>query len=219
MDIPHDSLPNQSILIQEFLMRFGLDFGVLFVLVMLIYYPRHHNKDFIFTLFLFNLVNFILCAILSSSQINMGFAFGLFAIFSIIRYRTVLIPVREMGYFFAVVALGVINALSTITTGEFPFLLAIANGVILLLTFALDRPIAFIKHETCQPVTYEKIELIRPENRQLLMADLRARTGLNVHRVEILQIDFFKDVAKLHVFYYSDKNETASAASGGGDVD
>src|SRR5687768_10556685 len=98
----------------NFLLRFGINLVMIYVLIRLIYYPRHKNKDFLFTFILFNVVNFLICILLSAAKIKMGFAFGLFAIFSILRYRTVTVPVREMGYFFISVAVGLINALAVV---------------------------------------------------------------------------------------------------------
>jgi len=85
----------------ELLTRFGLNFVAIFILIRLIYYPTHKNKDFLFTFFIFNFVIFIL---LSTTKLKPGFAFGLFAIFSIMRYRTVTVPIKEMGYFFICLA-------------------------------------------------------------------------------------------------------------------
>jgi hypothetical protein len=100
-DIPMDTI--------ELITRFGINFVALFILVRIIYYPTHKNKDFLFTFFIFN---FIIFTLLCTTHIKQGIAFGLFAIFSIMRYRTVTIPIKEMGYFFICLALGMINSLS-----------------------------------------------------------------------------------------------------------
>ena len=122
----------------EFGFRFTLNAIVIFLLVRIIYYPRHRNKDFLFSFFLFNIINFIICYLLSSATIKIGFAFGLFAIFSIIRYRSVSVPIREMAYLLTSVTIGILNALSSLDTG-LPELL-ISNGVLLLLTLAILLP-------------------------------------------------------------------------------
>ena len=90
----------------DIILRFGINILAIFILVRLIYYSTHKNKDFLFTFFLFNILIFIICLLLGATKIKIGFAFGLFAIFSIIRYRTVTVPIKEMGYFFTSVALG-----------------------------------------------------------------------------------------------------------------
>lgn len=191
----------------EFGFRFALNAIVIFLLVRIIYYPRHRNKDFLFSFFLFNVINFIICYLLSSATIKIGFAFGLFAIFSIIRYRSVSVPIREMAYLLTSVTIGILNALSSLDSG-LPELL-ISNGVLLLLTFILDRKVS-LPHENSQVVIYEKIDLIKPENREQLLEDLKQRTGLPIHRIEIGRIDLMRDSAKIRIFYLSQEIHSSS---------
>ena len=192
----------------EFLIRFAFNMVMIFVIVIFIYYRNHKNKDFVFTYFLFNIINFLICFLLSTAKLKMGFAFGLFAIYSILRYRTVTIPVREMGFFFVAVTLGIINALASLD--NFYIEIIAANGVLVALTFVLDGRFLPLKHENFKDIIYDRIDLIHPEKRKLLLDDLKARTGLNVHRVEFIKIDFMRDVARIHAFYYSDRNESPS---------
>lgn len=191
----------------EFAVRFFLNFASIFIIVRMIYYPVHKNKDFLFTFFLFNVINFLICFLLSAAKLKIGFAFGLFAIFSILRYRTVTIPVREMGYFFISVTIGIINSLASGDNYWLP--IVFANVIIIVLTYVLDNRIK-LKHENFKVIVYERIDLITPEKRDNMLEDLRNRTGLNVHRVEFMKIDFLKDIANIHAFYYADKNESSS---------
>lgn len=206
----------------NFGLRFAINLVVIYVLIRLIYYPRHKNKDFLFTFILFNVVNFLICVLLSSAKLKMGFAFGLFAIFSILRYRTVTIPVREMGYFFLSVAIGIINALSVFRGNPledikfFPVELVLANGIILGLVLLLDRK-SNLKHQNFKEINYERIDLIQPEKREEMLQDLRHRTGLPINRIEIVKIDFLRDVAVIHAFYLSTENEGVSVGMGGDD--
>ncbi len=191
----------------EFAVRFFLNFASIFIIVRMIYYPVHKNKDFLFTFFLFNVINFLICFLLSAAKLKIGFAFGLFAIFSILRYRTVTIPVREMGYFFISVTIGIINSLASGDNYWLPIISA--NVIIIILTYVLDNRIK-LKHENFKVIIYERIDLITPERRDDMLEDLKNRTGLNVHRVEFMKIDFLKDIANIHAFYYSDKNDSSS---------
>lgn len=200
----------------ELIIRFGINFAAIFILARLIYYPLHKNKDFLFTLFIFN---FIIFTLLSTTHIKQGIAFGLFAIFSIMRYRTVTIPIKEMGYFFICLALGMINSLSVIT--EFSHLsswttIIISNTGILILTLILDRYLT-LAHENFKEITYERVDLITPDKRDELMQDLKARTGLPIHRVEIKNINFLRDTAKVHIFYHAKDNENRMDQVGGDD--
>lgn len=197
----------QSSDMTEFMIRFFLNFVAIFTIVRLIYYPKHRNKDFLFTFFLFNIINFLICFLLSTAKLKIGFAFGLFAIFSILRYRTVTVPVREMGYFFISVTLGIINALASMENHMVQLFLA--NGIVLALTYILDNRIS-LKHENFKEIVYERIDLIHPGKRQEMLRDINDRTGLNVHRVEFIKVDFLKDVALIHAFYFSDVNDAPS---------
>ncbi len=202
----------------EFFLRFGLNLVIIFVLVRLLYYPMRRNRDFLFTFFLFNIINFLICFLLSSAKLKMGFAFGLFAIFSILRYRTVTVPVREMGYFFISVTLGIINALTGIDSTTGLPLLVSANIIILLVAWIIDHKVRIV-HENFKEIVYDRIDLITPENRPAMLEDLRNRTGLQIHRVEFGKIDFFKDTVVTYVFYNDLRNDAEVALSKSEDDD
>jgi hypothetical protein len=138
--------------------------------------------------------------LLGAVKIKIGFAFGLFAMFSIIRYRTIAISIKDMGYFFVCVALGMINSLASVEDGY--YVLIICNAVILLLTFLLER-LDFLKNENNKDIVYDNVELIRPENKLLLLQDLKLRTGLDIHKVDVISIDYLKDTALLKAYYFS----------------
>ncbi len=174
------------------------------IIVRYIYYPVTKNKDYLFTYFLISLTVFILCVLLDSVKLQLGFALGLFAIFGIIRYRTDPIAIKEMTYLFLVIGISVVNALANkkISHAELVF----ANLLIVFVTYGMER-IWLLKAEIRKNITYEKIELIVPERREELLADLKERTGINVIRVEVRRIDFLKDTANLRIFYYEDNPE------------
>lgn len=199
---------NSTDIFMPLLIRLLIDFTSVFILVRFIYYPVHRQKDYLFTFFLFNILIFCICALLSTSQIQMGLAFGLFAVFSMIRYRTVTIPVKEMGYFFVCVAMSLINALAT---NEYHYLvLLLTNLMIIVLVLILDRYVT-LTHENAKEVIYERIEWIKPQYQEQLLADLKERTGLPVHRVEIVNINFLRDIAVLKVFYFTRRIEAAQS--------
>jgi hypothetical protein len=174
---------------------------IITVIIRYIYYPVTKNKDYLFTYFLISLTVFLLCVLLDSVKLQLGFALGLFAIFGIIRYRTDPIPIKEMTYLFLVIGVSVVNALSNkkVSHAELVF----ANLMIVFITYGMER-IWLLKHETRKNITYEKIDLILPEKRAELLADLKARTGIDVIRVEIRRIDFLRDTANLRIFYYEE---------------
>jgi hypothetical protein len=187
--------------ISDFLFRFLVDIISITILVRLIYYPRHKNQDYVFTYFIFNCLIFIVCYLLNNAKMMFGVAFGLFAIFSIIRYRTVSIPICEMGYFFTCVTLGIINSMTNYQEHFYEILFSnfIAIGLVILLEI-------FFKNEqqVFRSINYDKLELLRPENRLILMEDLRKRTGLQVTDVKVDRIDLVKNICRLRVYFLSD---------------
>lgn len=196
--------------VTAFTTRAIIDFISIVLLVGLIYYPKHKNKDFIFNFVLFNIVNFMICSLLGAVKIKIGFAFGLFAMFSIIRYRTIAISIKDMGYFFVCVALGMINSLASVDDGY--TLLIVCNLVILILTFILER-LDFLKNENSKEIVYDKVQLIKPNNRDELITDLNERTGLNIHRVDVISIDYLKDTAHLKAYYFARESENVLPTS------
>lgn len=198
----------------DFSNRAIIDIISITILVGLIYYPKHKNKDFIFTFVLFNVINFMICYLLGSAQIKIGFAFGLFAIFSIIRYRTIVVPIKDMGYFFVCVALGMLNSLASSKEGF--EMLIICNLVILTLTFFLER-LNFINNENAKEIIYDNVQLIKPNLRDDLIVDLKDRTGLEIHKVEVISINYLKDTALLKAYYYSQESENSIPTSSDND--
>lgn len=183
----------------EMLIRLLINIIGLGILVRLIYYPLHKQKDYLFTFSLFNLLVFITCLLLSSARIKLGFAFGLFAVFSMMRYRTIVIPIKEMGYFFVCIAMAIFNAL--VRNDDNYLLLIAANLLVLATVLLLDRYIT-LNHEQQKEVLYERIDLIKPAMQKAFLADLSERTGLPVHRAEVISIDFLHDTAVVHIYYH-----------------
>ncbi|MBK6830078.1 MAG: DUF4956 domain-containing protein [Flavobacteriales bacterium] len=198
----------------ELLFKFGVNTLVLFVLIRLIYYPIHRKKDYLFTYFLFNILIFFLCVLLNSVKLSIGFAFGLFAIFGVLRYRTEQISIKDMTYLFSVIAIAVINALASkkVSVAELIF----TDGMILLVTYALEH-LWLTRHEAVRLLIYERIDLIKPENRTALYEDLHKRLGVTVSRIEIGKIDLLRDTAQLRVFYFEDEQGHASFTEMAGD--
>jgi len=175
-----------------------INLAVAIVIVRFIYYPLTQSRSYVFTFLAFNPTIYFVMSLLTSIELSIGVGFGLFAIFSVIRYRTEEMPIREMTYLFIIIALPVMN--SILSDGSEFEKVAIANATIVGLLFVLEREWGF-KFEASKKITYEKIAFITPENRDHLLADLRERTGLPVKRVDIGRIDFLRDTAELVIHY------------------
>jgi len=181
------------------LLRFSMNILSVVVIVRGLYYPLAKRKDYLFTFIMISTVVFLLCILLESVKLQLGFAFGLFAIFGILRYRTNAIPIKEMTYLFVIIGISVVNALANkkVSLAELLF----TNLIILGIIYGIER-LWLLRHESSKVVIYEKIDLIKPEKYELLKKDLEERTGLKINRVEIGRIDFLRDTAKLVIHYY-----------------
>ncbi len=188
-----------------FFMRLLVDLLSMIVLIRLIYYPVYKRRDHMFTFYMFNITIFIITFLLSGkSSLSTGAAFGLFAVFSLLRYRTEDISARDMTYLFTVIALGLMTSVNKGNIVE----LVIINGIILFAAFLLDGNV-LMKTELVKSVQYENIELIKPERYDELLEDLRSRTGLNIHKVSVGKVDFLRDTATIKIYYYDVKSKTA----------
>jgi hypothetical protein len=187
----------------ELIGKFALNALVLFVIIRFLYYPLTKRKDYLFTYFLVGFLVFLLCFMLENVELQLGLALGLFAIFGIIRYRTDAVPIKEMTYLFVVIGMSVINALTgKVNIWELIF----ANAIIVLSIFALER-VWFLKNESSKIVIYDKIDMIKPENRKLLMDDLKQRTGIPIVRCDIGRIDFVKNNVRIKIYYFESAEE------------
>ena len=183
----------------KLLFKFSIDLLFLFIIVRVIYYRIKEEKDYVFTFFMFNILTFFICFLLRKVPMEMGFALGLFAVFGILRYRTEAIPIRQMTYLFIVIGLSMINSLANKSISWFEILLA--NGIITIITYLIDR-VWFSTIELTKTILYEKIELIKPENEQELIEDLKQRTGLQIVAVKVDKVDFLRDTAQIKIYYH-----------------
>ena len=182
----------------ELLVRFGLNLLVTIFIVVGLYAKSSKRKDFYFTYIAISIVIFLLCFLLESVKIELGFALGLFAIFGIIRYRTDAIPIKEMTYLFVVIAISVINALAN---KKISYAELITTNLLVMGGLYILEKILNLRQEISQRIIYEKIENVHADRKEELMADLVARTGINIKRIEVERIDFLRDVAIIYIFF------------------
>ena len=186
-----------------FLIRFAFNLLICWIITHFLYYKKSHRRDYYFTYMIFSATIFLILYHLQNLQMEMTLALGLFAIFSMIRYRTEQLPIREMTYLFVLIGISIING-SGLTSSYTA--LAVTNLLIILLIWLLER-LGFSKRQANKIITYEKIELIRPDRREELIADLKVRTGLEITKVQVGSINFLKDTAFLKVTYIPDDTE------------
>ena len=95
-------------MLQKFGARFLIDIFFMLILMRFVYYKFYKRSDLFFTFFIFNIVIFLISFLLNKVELSMGAAFGLFAVFSMLRYRTEDISIKDMSYLFLVIAIGLV---------------------------------------------------------------------------------------------------------------
>ena len=186
----------------DFTIRFLANLLVLFIIARVIYYSGSKRKEFVFTFIIIGSTVFVLSFMLSSINMELGLALGLFAIFGIMRYRTAPIMVKEMTYLFLSITISVINSLAS--AGYTNVHLIIANSAIILLTILMEL---FWMRKTLSTlvIKYEKITFILPENHEKLKADLAMRLGIEIINFKIGKVDFLRDTVSVVITYNAKK--------------
>jgi len=191
------------------LVRFFICYAVNWIIVNRLYFKKCHRRDFYFTFLLISVAIFFLVYFMMGmdrGKATMGVGLGLFGIFSIMRYRTDTMPVREMTYLFIIVCLSVIHAMVDIEESDpnhlFDFAkLLIIDLIVVMCIWICEKT---LKMQTTKIILYDRPALIKPERRQELIEDLEQRTGLKILKVEVGGIDFLKDSVVLRVVYDGD---------------
>ncbi len=188
--------------LSNLLIKFAFDIAMVFLIVKVIYSKNNNKRDHIFTYFIFNILIFFLCHLMINVELGMGFAFGLFALFSIMRYRTQTISIKDMTYLFSVVCIAVMNAMNTnsLSMVELVFI----NLTIVAAIFILEKTF-FSENIISRKVAYEKVALVQPQHYDELKADLEARMGLNIKKIEVYSVNYLNDSAVLFVHYNADE--------------
>lgn len=186
------------------LVRFLISVAVNWFIIDRLYYTKSRRRDFYFTFMLIAIAIFFLVFFMifvledMKGKTGIGIGIGLFGIFSIMRYRTDTMPVREMTYLFVLIALSVVNALgSTLSLAE----LLTTNIIVVVAIWLCER---FLRMQPVKLVQYDRIELIAPDRYADLKADLEQRLGLQVKKVEVGAVDFLRDTAMLKIYYVGD---------------
>ena len=217
-----DAMMTTAQKVGELGIRFALNLLVCWLLVHFFYYRKSRRRDYYFTFMIFSSAMLTLLYIMGNVEVGVGLTLGLFAIFGVIRYRTETVPIREMTYLFVIIALAAVNGLAPLyqiadvaTAPHYVLswgnvgVMALVNALVVLLVWVLESE-SLVKHTTTKLVLYDRIELIVPERREELVADLEKRLGVKVDNVEIGHVDFLKDAAFIKVFYRLGKGESNS---------
>lgn len=193
---------NSSILSSDsvwgILTRFSINLAFIIILIGIIYFRYTKKEKFLFTFFLIGIVVFFVSSIMRRIDIGLGLAFGLFAIFGILRLRTRNFSVKDMAYLFATIGLSIINSLGLIVlplTG-----ILVINTIIIVAAFLLEMVLSantFMKHT----IVYDRLDLLKPEFHHKLLKDVSSRSGREILRISIQRIDYKRQVAELDIYF------------------
>ena len=185
----------------QMLVRLFIDIVITWLIIDRLYYKKSKRRDFYFTFMLISIAIFFIVFFMifvledMKGKTSMGIGIGLFGIFSIMRYRTDAMPVREMTYLFIIIALAVVNA---IADGVPMMELVLTNLIVVFAVWLCEHNLKTLPSKLVQ---YDRIELITPDRHDELKADLEKRLGVKVIRVEVGAVDFLRDMAVLRVVY------------------
>ena len=180
------------------LIRFVMNLGFLFILIKLLYFRYTKKEKFLFTFFLIGVTVFFICSILKDITIDVGIGLGLFAIFTILRFRTRNFSVKDMAYIFTTIGISVINSVNTPSITFIGF--CIINTIIILTAFILEE---YLKNNSFSKfsIFYDNLDLLKPGSNHKLIKDLSARTGHDILKVRIRYIDLKREIAHLDVYF------------------
>ena len=190
----------------ELLIAFFINLIAIMIVVRWLYYPKCKRGEFFFTYILIAISTFMLIYVLGDVKLKAGIALGLFAIFSIIRYRTEQVAIREMTYLFIIIAISAINGL---TVSELSYGEVLIINILFILSIIICESRLLISHYSYKVIKYDNINLITPDKRDELIADLEKRTGLKIEKVEVGAIDFLKDAAIVKMYYRSKESNNS----------
>jgi hypothetical protein len=182
----------------ELIVRFGFNALMAGTILIFVYRRFSENKEFTFTLFIFNFIIFALCTILNNVELSIGSGFGLFAIFTMMRYRSEQLNIKDMTYLLVMVGLGFVN--STFKGDIGPAEVVFMNLAIGVSLYVFERTI-FTHNLRKQKIKYDKLELLKPRYTNLLKKDLSLRLGKEVTTIKIESVNFLEGYACLQVMY------------------
>ena len=184
------------------MVKFLICIVVNWIIIFQLYFRKSHRRDFSFTFMLMSIAIYFLVFFMMGMErgkATMGVGLGLFGIFSIMRYRTDAMPVREMTYLFLIICLSVVHAMAS----EYIELFVI-DAIVMASVMGFEMT---MKIQPTKIIQYDRVELVKPDRREELKADLEMRTGLKILKIDVGGIDFLKDSVVIRITYESDNRK------------
>jgi hypothetical protein len=178
-------------------LRYLLNLISVFIVFRFIYFKNYKKTDLFLTFFGFNSIIFFISFMLNKVEMSTGAGFGLFAVFSVLRYRTEGIGPKDMTYLFLSISIGLLTAIGPSNGIE----ISLFCFVVIALTYILENSL-WGKKEVSKTIIYDSLDYINQSQQLELMKDLKSKTGIEIHRLSIDNIDYLKDSCTITIYYY-----------------
>jgi hypothetical protein len=186
------------------LLIFWYNVSIVFIMGRFLYYSNKGKKEYLFTYILLAAVISLLCMLIKRAELSLGFAIGIFAIFGIIRYRTIPISPREMTYIFMSAG---IAAKNTLVPEDIGFYKLLVSDVSLLIITGLLEYFLFREKISIKVLVYNNLELIHPDKRTELYDDLDSKYGIEeIEKIKVGKIDTVKNSVRLQIHFKDSGN-------------
>lgn len=200
----------------ELMLQFGINLVILLIIARAMYFRWNHKPEYMFAQLITGVIVFMICALLRWVQLGLGLVLGLFAIFSVIRFRTINVPVKEMAYLFMAVGISAVNAL--LPMNHCIQWIIFANVILVAMTFIMER-VYFSKKLSRRTISFSNTDLLKPSKHSLLLQELKELTELNIIRFEIGRVDYIKKQAQIRIYFTGNGNGSFNDEETGNDDD
>lgn len=177
--------------------------NIVFVTILgrVIYYSkRGGSKDYLLSYIAISSIIFIICILLSQVEVQLGIALGLFAVFSIIRFRNIQANPRELSFLFVSLGLALMNALVPLDT---PIMRLMLNNIIILAIVGITDYFLFRNHVVVKMINYDRLDLMEESKRAEMEADLKVRFGIDhIKKIQVGNVDTIKGQVKIKVWIF-----------------
>lgn len=181
-----------------FIQRFFINLATVIVISRLFYFARGRgSREYLFTYIGASITVFLVCILVSHVKVELGLAIGLFAVFSVIRFRSESATPRELAYLFICLGLALALALLPMST---PPLRILVNFVLILIVLGLVEFLVFRSAGVTKTIIYDRLDLLEAGKEEELARDLATRFGLQgIRRIRIGDIDTIKLKVRIRV--------------------
>lgn len=182
----------------DYWLRFGINLAIISLLIAALYWRRKPNRNYALAMIVGGTLVYAVIRLLVQFEISLGVGFGIFAVFSLLRFRTVAISLRDMTYLFATITLSLVNAM-LMTFGSWEEVAAV--NLAILATLSVLEYSHLMRNRANFTLSYDNLEFLHPSRRADLFADIAKRTGIEPVRISINRMSIKSQTARLRVWH------------------